>query len=178
MHRLLAIKCSYDPISIALLKDAEHAPLEEIAESIRSRAQPHLEMGISFVADVPSGLSVPRRLFETVLGHLIGNAFKSIHEPPAGRVELSAAIDGASLVVRVQDNGVGLTERELGRIFIPLVRRASLPVQGEPGTGSGLGLSIVKRLIESAGGTIAARSQRGQGTVFEVKLPLSIVRNC
>jgi signal transduction histidine kinase len=69
------------------------------------------------------------------------------------------------VVLEVQDNGLGLTESQQGQLF-GLFQRLHDHV---PGTG--IGLYMVKRLVENAGGTIAVQSQIGEGTTFTISLP-------
>ncbi|WP_256199005.1 sensor histidine kinase [Verrucomicrobium spinosum] len=75
-------------------------------------------------------------------------------------------------VCEVADQGPGFTEDDMSRMFRRYGRLSARPTGGEPSTG--LGLSIVKRLIERMGGTIRMVSGPGEGAVFSLQLPLAI----
>ncbi len=76
------------------------------------------------------------------------------------------------MVVRVVDQGPGIGAAERARIFEPFYRGRS--TGREAGTGSGLGLSIVKGFVEANGGTISVESLPGQGSSFVVSLPIEL----
>ena len=109
----------------------------------------------------------PVRLSQ-VLGNLLTNAAK--YTPPGGKIELHASRDRADVVVRVRDNGIGIPSDLLPRIF-------GLFVQGPRGLdrsegGLGLGLAVVKNLVELHGGSVVAQSAGpGQGSEFSVRIP-------
>jgi two-component system CheB/CheR fusion protein len=108
------------------------------------------------------------RLVE-VLGNLLVNAEK--FTPAGGRVEVTLRRDGRESVLSVRDSGVGIDPDMLGRLFEPF----SQGPQGlaRSGGGLGLGLAMVKGLIELHGGTVEATSRgAGQGSCFVVRLPL------
>jgi signal transduction histidine kinase/CheY-like chemotaxis protein len=103
---------------------------------------------------------------EQVLANLVTNAVK--YTPEGSQVTLSVGVDGADAVLRVRDNGPGIPPALLPRIF-------DLFVQGERALdrragGLGIGLTLVRRLVELHGGTIRADSS-GRGSLFEVRLP-------
>jgi signal transduction histidine kinase len=99
----------------------------------------------------------------TVLRNLLENAVK-YSLPDSRPVELSAARDGAAVVVRVVDDGPGIPEPDLVRLFEPFFRvdRSRSKKTG----GYGLGLSICKRIMEAHGGSIAAANNPGRGAAF------------
>jgi signal transduction histidine kinase/CheY-like chemotaxis protein len=107
------------------------------------------------------------RLAQT-LGNLLGNASK--YSPRGARIAVEARIDGQSLALCVRDPGLGIAPDMLPRIF-DLFTRAE--TSHEPATGGlGIGLSLVKRLVEMHGGTVAAQSDGpGRGSAFTVRLP-------
>jgi signal transduction histidine kinase len=73
-------------------------------------------------------------------------------------------------VVEVEDTGIGIPKGEQDRLFQRFFRSSTATEQAIPGTG--LGLVISKAIAEAHGGTIAVRSERGEGTCFRVELPL------
>jgi len=108
----------------------------------------------------------PRRLRQ-VLAHLLGNAVKFTER---GEVRAGARRDPAAFTITVADTGAGIRPEHLERIWEPfwqaedpLVRRAG---------GTGMGLSVARRLAQLLGGEIEARSTPGEGSVFTVRLPL------
>ena len=103
-----------------------------------------------------------------VLSNLLNNAARYTH--PGGHVTVRAAREGADAVVRVIDDGVGIPPAMLERIFEMFVQ---VPDAGGPRHGGlGIGLTLVKRLVELHGGTVEARSDGpGRGSEFVVRLP-------
>jgi len=115
---------------------------------------------VSLVAD-------PVRL-EQVLINLLANAAK--FTDPGGDIRLTARAEAGQVVLRVRDNGRGIAPELLPRVFDPFWQG---PGRGEKGTrGLGLGLALVKSLVELHGGSIAAHSEGpGTGAEFMVRLP-------
>ena len=111
----------------------------------------------------------PARLNQ-VLSNLFTNAAK--FTPPGGRIALSVERDGDTAAIRVSDNGMGIPKDRLGWIFDLFAQLDSRP-EGASG-GLGIGLSLVRRLVEMHGGTVEASSAGlGTGAEFVVRLPLS-----
>ncbi|WP_437729825.1 ATP-binding protein [Sorangium sp. So ce1335] len=111
----------------------------------------------------------PTRLAQ-VFANLLNNAAK--YTPGGGVIRLAAERDGASVVVRVKDNGVGVPADMLPRVFdmFTQVVRSIDRAQG----GLGIGLTLVRRLVELHGGTVHAESEGpGRGSTFTVRLPLA-----
>lgn len=104
-----------------------------------------------------------------MLINLVGNAIKFTSQ---GTVAITAAIDGESVVVTVEDTGIGIGELDLDRIFQPFTQVDASPRRRYE--GSGLGLSLCKRLAEMMGGTLAVRSQLGRGSTFTWRLPAAL----
>jgi len=130
---------------------------------VEGLAQQH---GIAVVAP-PSPLHVradPTRL-KQVLVNLLTNAIK--YNRPGGSVHLEVDSDAGQVLLRVRDDGLGMTEEQQAHAFEPS-NRAGAEREGIEGTG--IGLTIVKALVEGMGGRIAVRSTPGQGSVFEVRL--------
>jgi CheY-like chemotaxis protein/two-component sensor histidine kinase len=111
----------------------------------------------------------PARLNQ-VVSNLLTNAAK--FTPPGGRIAVSVERDGDTAAIRVTDNGMGIPKERLGWIFDLFAQLDSRP-DGASG-GLGIGLSLVRRLVEMHGGTVEASSAGlGTGAEFRVRLPLS-----
>jgi signal transduction histidine kinase len=107
---------------------------------------------------------------EQVLDNLLSNAIRYGAGKPI-RVELARVGDG--IVLKVQDEGIGIAPSAQARIFERFERAGSERTSG----GFGVGLWLVRKLVEAQGGKIEVRSQPAQGSTFIVQLPLDITRN-
>ena len=96
------------------------------------------------------------------LTNLINNAIQAM--PDGGELTLAASKKEKSITITVGDTGVGIPEKVKPLIFKPLMTTKA--------KGQGLGLAVVKRLVEALGGQIAFESQEGKGTTFTIKLPI------
>ena len=111
----------------------------------------------------------PWRLHE-VFSNLIDNALKYSRPPAAVRVSLRLINAAQSAEITVQDQGLGIAEADRPVLFTRFGRIRSPETQRIP--GHGLGLYIVKHIVEAHGGVITVRSQPGQGSAFVIQLPL------
>jgi signal transduction histidine kinase len=102
-----------------------------------------------------------------VFRNLIGNAIKHHHQPGAGKVQVSAQAQGRLVVFTVADNGPGIAAQFHERIFhlFPTLKPASVR------EGGGVGLPLIKRIVESHGGTIQVESSLDQGTTIRFTWP-------
>ncbi|MBA2244682.1 MAG: response regulator, partial [Gemmatimonadetes bacterium] len=115
--------------------------------------------------------SVDAEQMEKVLLNLLSNAFKFTE--PGGWVEVTLRTEGGSAVLEVRDSGIGVAPAQLPRIFNRFYQADSSVTRRHE--GSGIGLSLVKELVELHGGTITAQSRQGEGSTFAVHLPLLTV---
>lgn len=122
--------------------------------TISKRLQPNL----------PLLYSDPTLLRQVIL-NLIVNASQAIEYN--GKVTVSTLVTEHSLDIMVEDNGCGIPEQDINRVFTPFF---STKLQG---TGTGLGLAICKGIIEKLGGTIVVASEAGTSTTFTVHLPIN-----
>lgn len=145
-----------------------------LEESLQCMGRDLQKEGIDLEIAVPRGARVVMRpvALEQVLINLILNAVEAIR-PGSGRLRISTCSTGnsadcARLKIDIEDSGRGMSAELAATIFQPFV--SSGAKEGRR-TGTGLGLTICKRLVEEAGGTIGVSSEVGKGTVFSVTLP-------
>ena len=146
--------------------------LLEVIESAVATARPLLnEHQHAFSTQLPwepVQLNVDPLRVSQVLSNLLTNAAK--YTPAHGHVVLSAAVEGADLTLRVRDDGIGIAEQHLTTIFEMFAQVDHIAHQPEGGLG--IGLALVRKLVELHGGRVEAHSAgRGQGTEFVVRLP-------
>jgi signal transduction histidine kinase/CheY-like chemotaxis protein len=102
------------------------------------------------------------------IDNLVSNAIK--YSPIGGRIGLTVAYEGENALIHISDEGAVLSPEDLGRLFGRFQRLSAKPTGGESSTG--LGLSIVKRIIDMHGGKVTANSGGpGQGSTFTISLP-------
>jgi signal transduction histidine kinase len=116
---------------------------------------------------MPSCAGDPQRLAQ-VFDNLISNAIK--FTPAGGRVTVRVGVSGSEATVEVEDTGVGIPSDGQANLFDRFYRTAR--AERDRVQGVGLGLSIVKAIVESHGGTVAVSSEEGSGTRFTASLPL------
>jgi two-component system sensor histidine kinase BaeS len=151
-----SLRLEREPVDVAVL-------VNETLDAFRSAAA---AAGVTLVAEVTPALppadADPARL-RGVLSNLLANALR--YTPAGGSVHVAGAKGEAGMVrVVVRDDGEGIPAELLPRVFDRFVK-------GQSSTGSGLGLSIVRDVVEAHGGTVSAESTAGGGTAIAVTLP-------
>ena len=144
---------------VAMALETSKSALDSAGHSLAVEIDPHL---VALEVDVT-------RIVQ-VLSNLLHNAAK--YTPPGGRIAVTAGRSGEFAVVTVQDSGVGIPSESIGTLFdmFTQVGRNLERAQG----GLGIGLSLVRRLVELHGGSVDAASPgRDQGSIFTVRLPLA-----
>ncbi len=101
------------------------------------------------------------------IDNVLSNAIK--YSPIGGRIEVGVDRRGESAIIRISDEGPGLSPEDTARLFGRFQRLSAKPTGGE--TSTGLGLSIVKRIIDLHGGTVAAETTGPSGTTFMIAIP-------
>lgn len=144
--------------------------IEQAAESVVPLARrKQVQLQVEAAADLPY-LWADRNKILQVLQNLLTNAIK--FSALEGRVELRAVlVDPDTLLLIVRDNGIGITPADQERIFDPFYQVENIQTRRVGGTG--LGLPIVKNIIEAHGGRIELESQPEVGSTFRIYLPLS-----
>ena len=151
-----------------VLARLEPVPLDLlIHEAMVSFAPMAEEKGITLRTKMPgqaeSALADPAFVKE-ILANLLSNAIK--FSPPGKAVTLGLGASGAEVIASVEDEGPGLTEEDKRKLFGRFARLTAQPTAGEPSVG--LGLSIVKHMVEACGGRIWVDSAEGRGAAFRV----------
>lgn len=145
----------------------EYLEIEPVLHSVTSQLYPITQskrQSLSF--ELPASLPMikaHRQYLEQILLNLLTNASK--FTPEEGKITVSVSKDDRSLIIKVKDNGIGISPREHELIFQPYY-------QVNEGGGSGLGLAITKLLVELHGGKIWLESAPGQGSSFYFSLPM------
>jgi len=106
-----------------------------------------------------------------IFDNLINNACKYVGDKKPARIEVGGSAHDSVVTFYVKDNGIGLDERQAGRVFQLYHRSPTQEVAGVQQEGHGVGLAIVKRIVERYGGMITVQSALREGTTFEVTLP-------
>ncbi len=147
---------------------AELVDLAALIESVRQDLAAELaETGAELSVEVAAGPSVrfvPAQL-SSIVYNLLSNALRYHAPGRVPQIALRTSYAAGSLVLAVQDNGLGLDAEQQGKLF-RLFKRLHPHVQG-----SGVGLYAVKKVVENAGGTIGVQSAVGEGSTFTVTLP-------
>ncbi|MFC4638362.1 ATP-binding protein [Deinococcus hohokamensis] len=152
-------QASYTPTDLA-------AFTADLASSFRDAME---RAGLQYVVEtdtLPDPVYLDPELWEKVVLNLLSNAFKFTL---AGQVAVSVRAEGGWAVLRVSDTGVGVPPAEVSRLFERFHR-----VEGQRGRsfeGTGIGLALVREIVELHGGSIEAQSEEGQGTTFTVRVP-------
>jgi two-component system phosphate regulon sensor histidine kinase PhoR len=142
----------------------------KLAETLLRDWRPRIEqkqLNVTLASDGPGIAWTDREACEQILSNLLDNAIK--YTEPGGSIALRIGGDEHSVRIDVSDTGVGIPERDLGRIFERFYRVDKARSRSQGGTG--LGLSIVKHLVQSLGGAIQVESQLGRGSTFSFTLP-------
>ncbi len=138
---------------------------QEVLEAVQLSASPAIHFETAFDCPQP-WLWLDEKLMRHTLNNLLSNAVK--YSPQGGIVRFTLAIDGEELLIRVQDEGIGIPPKDLEHLFEPFHRGENV------GTiqGTGLGLAITKRAVDLHRGTIVCESVVGAGTTFTIRIPL------
>ena len=130
------------------------------------------DLGLTLTVDAEAltlGAADADRLAQAV-DHLLSNALN--YTPPGGSVAVRMARDGNDAVVEVADTGVGLSDEDAAELFEHFFRATSAVDAAVP--GSGLGLSVVKAIVDMHGGRVEVDSEPGAGTKLTLRLPLRV----
>jgi signal transduction histidine kinase/CheY-like chemotaxis protein len=162
MADALDITIRREPIDISVL-------VQEVAEANQPIAT-RKEQSITVVAPPDHAAMCDSDRIRDAIDNLVSNAIK--YSPIGGAIELLVAREGDGILVQVRDQGAGLSPEDISRLFGRFQRLSAKPTAGE--TSTGLGLSIVKRIVDLHGGRITVESAGpGKGAIFKMTLPVT-----
>lgn len=162
-----------DLVTLSVLEGAAEGPrpapveLQPVAEECARRFRPRARRKrLSLELAVPAGLRVRMDAghLASALGHLLDNAVK--FTPPRGRISVGAGARGGQARLWVSDTGAGIPREEQPRVFDSFFR-----VEKGASPGRGLGLKLVKKLVDAYGGRVSVRSRPSAGSTFSLELP-------
>jgi signal transduction histidine kinase len=146
--------------------------LEGVIPGIVSTYQPLAEekgifLGYTIAAGLPP-VTCPLQWLRQILRNLIDNSLK--FTPSKGRIQVQADLKNEMVILTVSDTGIGIASSDLPRIYQSFYQGRNATT--EETSGVGLGLTLVKSLVEACGGAINVSSQLQKGTVFTLTLPI------
>lgn len=159
---------------VLALNKSHGSPVQVIEDAVSNFAQRARERGIDLsISKTGTGQAID--FDETRLRQIVTNLIENAltHTPNSGSVVVDIECSGKGLKMSVSDSGLGISDHDLPRIFDQFYRAD--PSRNRATGGAGLGLTIVKRLVEAHGGTVSVTSTPGEGTTFTVMLPVSHV---
>lgn len=143
----------------------------EVAQQCIDSFQPFsIQKGIDIYLNCATKIPIraDRKEIEIVLNNLLSNAIK--YNKEGGRVDLSLGVEDKNALIRVEDTGIGMKPEDLEKLFVDFVRIKTEETKHI--SGSGLGLSIVKKILDMYEAKITVESMPGQGSSFTVHFPL------
>jgi len=173
LKRLIDDLLSVSRIEAGRSLEMRREPFSPLKVAIRVvRAHKSFAQKNKLILDAPKDLPVivgDEDKFEQILNNLISNAIK--YSPQGGEIRLALRAENELLKITVQDHGIGVPADKLQRIFAKFERVDNSDTRRTGGTG--IGLFLVKHLVEQHGGKVWAESTLGEGSVFHIELPLA-----
>jgi len=158
----------------ALTLQRHPVDIREIAADVVDAMQPQasragIALALASSPEIPA-LELDGSRMERAVANLVRNAIE--HTPAGGHVDLEISPSGGGIILAVRDTGEGIDPEELPRIWDRFYRAERSRHRGAKGAdGAGLGLAIVRGIVEAHGGTVRAESERGRGASFTITLP-------
>jgi len=149
---------SSEPIELSVL-------VGEILSSLRYLENPDLILSEIVHVDLVDVFYADRNRLQVILNNLLSNSIRYRHPERQPDIRIHCEVLGNEIRLVVSDNGIGISERHIDRIFDMFYR------SNEGSTGSGLGLYIVRETIRKMNGTIQVESEQGKSTVFTITIP-------
>ena len=150
------------PMNVSLRLGSLNSVIEDLVVFLSPEAK---EKGITVKTDLERFLpsvEMDQRYLRQCLMNIVENAFSAM--PGGGELSISTRLDGNSETIRIADSGTGIDEESLAKIFEPYFTTKA--------SGTGLGLTVVYKVIKEHRGDIFVSSELGKGTVFTIKLPV------
>jgi len=147
--------------------------LQELVSTNQDRVR---HQGFAIQAEISDGLpsiKADRAAIGQAVNNLIDNAIK--YSGKAKRVIVHACTDNQHLIISVHDCGIGIKKEELTKVFERFYRGGDELTRGVK--GSGLGLTLVKQIVEAHHGSVHAESELGHGSTFEIRIPLEVAES-
>lgn len=157
-----------------VLNKLEEISVDEVLQASLKNIRPlirHRKPKIKVIGEKPV-ITGNWMAFFQIFTNLIANAIKYTPDDRRPEVKVIIKREEKGWLFVVSDNGIGLTEKEKSKIFEPFTKVKTLSREG-----SGVGLSIVKKLVEGLGGNISVESEKGKGTSFYVFMPFVEMKN-
>lgn len=145
--------------------------LDALVSDIKNSFAPHFDSKkLSFTLDYPADKVIhsDSNVLFILVATLLSNAIKYSH--PGGKIGLKFNIETDQLIISVRDEGVGIPSSKMQQLFS--IKSDYIRNGTSNESGSGLGLALAKKTIDSLGGTIEVDSKPGKGSIFTIKLPL------
>ena len=153
------IKDNFQPASLPVI-------VSKAVESVEPHAiRKDISISSTISENVPMVFGDEGTLVEAIV-NIVGNAIK--YSPTGSRVDITAEYEDQKVVIRIQDNGIGISKEDLPFIFEDFYTSSD---KNKEERGSGVGLALTRRILEAHGGTVTVESELGQGSTFELCLP-------
>ncbi|MDQ1268065.1 MAG: Histidine kinase, partial [Campylobacterota bacterium] len=150
-------------------------PINEFSNIALLFASKAYEKNISYAAfidpSLPRSISIDETRVKQIISNLLSNAMKFTNE--GGLVNMNISMQNASLIVSVEDNGIGIPLKSQNKIFTPFSQADNSTTRKYGGTG--LGLSISSKLAHQMKGSLSFASEESVGSTFTLKIPLAVV---
>ncbi|AKG53915.1 sensory box sensor histidine kinase [Dehalogenimonas sp. WBC-2] len=141
--------------------------IQEVVEFFQAVAEPKNIRLSAVIAELPKQIVADRKRLRQVLSNLLDNAIK--YTPDDGKVTLSASSKLDRVIIEVLDTGIGISKPEQSHLFEPYFK---IHNSSDNYSGLGLGLAISKTIINLHGGSIKVKSRPGNGSVFQLSIPV------
>lgn len=146
-----------------------------ISTAIEEYAQRITQKNLTLKRKIPKTIGVfvcDQRIFQVIIQNIIVNAIE--YTPAGGTIMIQAKKEDARLIISVADSGIGIPKKEQSKIFSKLFRAENVKMTFP--NGNGLGLYLVKLLLDESGGDIWFTSKEGEGTTFFISFPITGMR--
>jgi signal transduction histidine kinase len=149
------------PLATVNTRQTMESALHDLEGEIQQR-HAHIQLGQEWPLVLANG-----PLLKQILTNFLTNALRFVPPDREPEVVVSAGLQGGKAVVRVKDNGIGISPEHMNRIFKPFIRLPN--TINAPGTG--MGLAIVQKAVERMNGVVGVESTPGKGSCFWLELP-------